>query len=106
MTTVPKADTPAPANNAKTTLVSDSMSHGYGRPTAGGNATGDAPAPAGNVMGGYSVPAPAPVSTGGTMAGPDFGHGATIVGPSADRPSGASDVSGGGTVGNSGPQGG
>lgn len=46
--------------------------------------------------------------THGTQVGPNMGHGATIVtNNSGDRPSGAPDgaVSGGGTVGDSGPQG-
>ena len=103
--TVPGPSTPAPADNHHTTTVSDAMSGNYGRPTAGGNTVGGTPlggsssAPPGNIMGGYSIPSPAPVSNGGTQVGPDMGHGATIVvNQSGDRPSGGSSPKGGGTV--------
>lgn len=126
MSTVPKADTPPPANNAKTlTLQSDENL--YVRPTAGGNRSGqasgplgtapDAP-PAGNVPANpikdslsgavndpsYQMANPgADPSVGGTQTGPNFGHGATQIVAQPDatgHPAG--DISGGGTVGNSG----
>jgi hypothetical protein len=135
MTTVPKADTPPPANNAKTTLL-QSDENLYVRPTAGGNASGAAEGalgsaplrpPAGSIpdnpiMGGLNMVPPAgslstaladpsypeanagaSPSTGGTQAGPDMGHGATIVvNDSGDRESGAPDASvSWGTVGES-----
>jgi hypothetical protein len=78
----------------------------YSRPTAGGNATGDAQTAPGVIpgAGAYAAPAAAPVSTGGTQVGPDFGHGATIVIPdSGDRPSGGKADANKGTVGDSGP---
>jgi hypothetical protein len=86
MTTVPKVDTPPPADNSKTlTLQSDSKAL-YARPTAGGNAAGvdisgkAVDAPAGPVPSPNSVNVPgAPPSTGGTQVGPDMGHGATII---------------------------
>jgi hypothetical protein len=111
MSTVPKADTPPPANNANTTLVSDPWSGNYGRPTAGGAATGDNQGNAGPGvtpgMGAYTPPGPASVGAANTQAGPDMGHGATIMVPSSgDRPSGGKqDATGGGTVGDSGNQG-
>lgn len=131
--TVPKADTPPPANNAKTTLISSDPSL-YARPTAGGNVAPGAPeggsgaAPAGAtpynpIYGGINsaglqgslssaeadpaymmVQKGADPSTGGTQVGPNFGHGATIIMAQPDatgHPEG--DISGGGTVGNSGP---
>lgn len=111
MTTVPKAGDPPPANNAKTTIVSDSKSGNYGRPTAGGNVAGGTPeggssnAPAGPTPG-YAVNwSGAPVSTGGTQTGADIGSGATIIAGQPDatgHPAG--DASGGGTVGDSGNQ--
>src|SRR5438552_15132538 len=111
MTTVPKSDTPPPANNAQTKLVSDAMSGNYGRPTAGGNAVGgrpeggSSPAPAGSIPGyavNWSGNAPA---TGGYQVGADIGPGATIIAGQPDatgHPAG--DTSGGGTVGDSGNQ--
>jgi hypothetical protein len=87
----------------------------YGRPTSGGHPDagkqeGTPPggdAPPGVVPGDSINKAGAPVSTGGTQAGPDIGHGATIVVPNmGDRPSGGKlDATGGGTVGDSGDQG-
>ena len=116
MSTVPGPGAPAPANNAQTLLLQSDPGL-YVRPTAGGNtsgaasgALGTAPGqpPAGNIMGNYSVPSPAPVSTGGTQTGPDMGHGATIVvSDSGSVESGLPDAQavGGGTVGDSGNQG-
>lgn len=122
MTTVPKADTPAPANNADTLLIS-SPEDLYVRPTAGGNRAGtggDAPAgvvppnPIKNsILDAYQDPS-YPVAEGGsspsegdTQAGPDMGYGATIVQPDMQGESGEPDGNtvGGGTVGNSGDQG-
>jgi hypothetical protein len=113
MSTVPKADTPAPADNSNKTLVSDSWSGNYGRPTSGGaplagNPAGNPPnEPAPGPTPGYSINMTgAPVSAAGTQAGPDMGQGATIVIPaSGDRPSGGKDAADSGTVGSSGPQG-
>ena len=112
MSTVPKADTPPPANNAKTTLVSDAGSHGYRRPTAGGNAQGgtieggSSSAPAGPTPD-YSISmSGGPVSAGGTQTAGVVFNGATLVVAQPDatgHPKG--DTSGGGTVGDSGPQG-
>ncbi|SRR5713226_5629604 len=112
MSTVPGPDTPKPADNHIVHTVSDPMSHGYGRPTAGGNQV------SGNELGGSgNVPAgPVPgyaidwnggaVSVGGTQAGADIGSGTTIVAGQPDATGHAvSDTSGGGTVGDSGPQG-
>ncbi len=120
MTTVPKSDTPAPANNAQTKLVSDSMSGNYGRPASGGapqpgKPEGNPDSTGAGVPGGVtpSMDAynPAPYrgeipGHSGTMVGPDFGHGATQVNPdSGDRPSGGKAGADRGTVGDSGPQG-
>ena len=115
MTTVPKAGDPAPANNAKTLTLTGSAGM-YGRPTSGGppvagKQEGNAPtsgAPSDPIpgMSAYIPPPPAPVTAGGTQAGADVGHGATIVAGQPDatgHPSG--DISGGGTVGDSGNQG-
>jgi hypothetical protein len=113
MSTVPKADTPPPENNAKTLILTGSEGL-YVRPASGGApqpgrpegtpAGGDAPA--GNVPG-YAVnwAGNAP-SAGGYQVGPDMGHGAPIVTPSSgDRPSGGKDSADMGTVGSSGNQG-
>lgn len=101
MTTVPTPGTPAPANNAKTlTLQSDPNL--YVRPTAGGNASGDAAVAPGAVPGSGAYSAPSPAGTGT----PDMGHGATQIVAQPDatgHPAG--DAMGGGTVGNSGDQG-
>lgn len=121
MTTVPTPDTPAPANNAQTKLVSDSMSGNYGRPASGGppvagKSEGNAPTnpPTADKVPGAEAYNPQPYrgnvpGTSGTMVGPDFGHGATEVMPqSGDRPSGgdqAYDMDNPGTVGDSGDQG-
>ncbi len=124
MTTVPKADTPAPPNGARTLTVGDDGSHAYGRPTAGNNAdtvtsadgggtvgpsATDSDAPAGaipDIASAYAVNwAGAPVDTGDTQTGPNIGHGATQLVPQPDatgHPAG--DASGGGTVGDSGSQ--
>ena len=114
MTTVPKSDTPPPANNAQTKLVSDAMSGNYGRPASGGAPTegrpqgtpGPTAGPASNLPG-YAINwAGNPPSTGGTQVGADVGSGATILAGQPDatgHPTG--DVSGGGTVGDSGNQG-
>lgn len=98
MTTVPKPDTPAPADNSNTTLLSSDLNL-YVRPTAGLNA---GPAPA-------SIPQIDQINRPGnapTNAGPDMGHGATQI---VAQPDGtghpAGDAIGGGTVGNSGDQG-
>lgn len=103
MTTVPTPDTPAPANNAKTLLLQSDPSL-YVRPTAGGNAAGTAgDAPAGPTPG-YAVNMAGNAPAGG---GPDMGHGATQIVSQPDatgHPAG--DAVGGGTVGNSGNQGG
>lgn len=79
MSTVPQAGDPAPADNSHTTLIGNGSGM-YARPTAGGNASGDAgDAPAGPTPG-YSINMTgAPVSTNGTQAGPDMGHGATQI---------------------------
>ena len=82
MSTVPKADTPPPANNAKTYTISGSAGM-YGRPTNGGApvagkqegnpAGGDAPA---GPTPGYSIS-----MTGAAVpdGGPNIGHGATQI---------------------------
>lgn len=103
MSTVPKADTPPPANNAKT-LTLQSAPGLYVRPTAGGNASGDVYAAPHEVPGpdAYTPPAPSAPAN----AGPSFGHGATQIVAQPDatgHPHG--DTAGGGTVGDSGPQG-
>src|SRR5439155_22645236 len=105
MSTVPGPDSPAPADNHIVHTVSDAKSHDYGRMSAGGNATGDAgDAPAGAVPG-YAVDMDGePPDTGGTQTGPDIGHGATQVVPEPGATGLAGDASGGGTVGDSGPQ--
>lgn len=118
MTTVPKSDTPPPANNAKITIVSDSMSGNYGRPASGGDPVagrqeGNPPSnpPAGSFPGPDAY-MPQPYrgnvpGTSGTLVGPDMGSGATIVVPdSGNMPSGG-DIQppSGGTVGDSGDQG-
>ena len=119
MTTVPKSDTPAPANNANVKLVSDSMSGNYGRPASGGppvpgKQEGNAPSnpPTADKVPGADTYNPQPyrgadVGVAGTQVGPDMGSGATIIVPdSGDRPSGdVAGATGGGTVGASGPQG-
>lgn len=113
MTTVPKADTPPPADNSNKTLVSDSWSGNYGRPTSGGAPLAGLPAgnppteaPPGPTPG-YSINmSGAAPSTGGTQVGADVGAGATIIAGQPDatgHPAG--DAVGGGTVGNSGNQG-
>lgn len=110
MSTVPNSGTPAPANNAKTLTISDSMSGNYGRPASGGppvpgkqegiaptSGAGPGPTPAYQI----SMAGAAP-----TNGGSDMGHGATQIVAQPDatgHPSG--DASGGGTVGDSGPQG-
>lgn len=102
MTTVPTPDTPAPANNAKITLLS-SDENLYVRPTAGGNAAGSATDAAAGPTPAYSISMAGNAPTG---AGPDVGHGATIIVAQPDatgHPAG--DAQGGGTVGNSGDQG-
>lgn len=78
MSTVPGPDTPAPANNAKTTLLSSDPGL-YVRPTAGGNASGGAAVPPGPTPASSISMAGAPVGTGGTQTGPDMGHGATQI---------------------------
>src|SRR2546430_2011904 len=86
MSTVPKADTPAPENNAETKLVSDAMSGNYGRAASGGPPEAGNPAgtpgptaPAANVPG-YAINwAGNPPSTGGYQVGADIGPGATIL---------------------------
>lgn len=116
MTTVPKAGDPAPANNAKTLTVSDAMSGNYGRPASGGapvagKQEGNAPASVApgvipNSATAYSPPPPAPVTAASTQAGADVGSGTTIIAGQPDatgHPIG--DISGGGTVGDSGNQG-
>lgn len=80
-------------------------------PIMGGIATTP---PAGDLMSAAAAPdypavqVGANPSTGDTQAGPDMFHGATqVVADSGDRPSGGkADATGGGTVGDSGPQGG
>lgn len=88
MSTVPGPDTPAPANNAKTLLLSSDPGL-YARPTAGGNASGDANVPAGPTPG-YSISL---AGNAPTNAGPDMGHGATQI---------LSGISGGGDADNDG----
>lgn len=150
MTTVPKPDPSSavhipPDNHIDYHLQVSNSRELYARPSAGGNATGNADSPPGSpvglgslgvppgvvppnpVMGAIKTVQPSgslslayadagypeamagqSVSTGDTLAGPDMGHGATIVmGDSGDRPSGAPDsaTSGGGSVGDSGSQG-
>lgn len=101
MSTVPTPGTPAPANNAKTTLLSSDPSL-YARPTAGYNASGDA-AVASGVTPGYSInPSGAAPSTGGTQVGSDF-QGATQIVAQPDATGHPSSETGGGTVGDSGP---
>ncbi len=106
MTTVPGPDTPAPADNSHETLVSDPKSHDYGRLSPGGNAVGQAgDAPAG-VVPGYAINWPgADVGTGGTQTASEVFQGSTLIVPQPDatgHPFG--DITGGGTVGDSGPQ--
>src|SRR5258708_2775366 len=113
MTTVPKADTPPPANNAKTTIVSDSMSGNYGRPASGGppvagKSEGNPPsggASAGAIPG-YSInwAGNAP-SMGGTQVGADVGSGATIIAGQPDATGHPVSDANLGTVGDSGNQG-
>lgn len=101
MSTVPDSSTPPPANNAKTTLLSSDPNL-YVRPTAGGNASGDASVPGGATPG-YSINMAGNAPAGG---GPNIGYGATQIVAQPDatgHPSG--DAIGGGTVGNSGDQG-
>ncbi len=118
MSTVPKSDTPMPPNNAKITLVSDSMSGNYGRPASGGAPQAGRPEgspapdpPTADKVPGPDAYMPSPYrgeipGTSGTLVGPDMGAGATIVMPnSGDRPSGGKDGADLGTVGDSGPQG-
>jgi hypothetical protein len=109
MTTVPQPDTPAPADQSKETLLGSSSGL-YVRPTAGGNAAGQAgDAPPGPTPQ-YSISMlGAPTTEGlspGVGTGPDMGHGATIVEADMQGESGLPDAqaSGGGTVGDSGPQ--
>jgi hypothetical protein len=117
VTTVPKADTPPPANNAQTTLL-QSDPNIYVRPTAGGNVSGTIDSAPGSMPGqggpgagagavpGYSINwAGNPPSVGGTQVGADIGSGSTILAGQPDATGHPdSDVSGGGTVGYSGPQ--
>jgi len=111
MTTVPRPDTPAPADNHIVHTVSDAKSHDYGRPTAGGNAVGgtsiggssDAPAGA---MPGYAINwlGESP-SVGGTQTAGETFEGTTLIVPQPDatgHPVG--DAMGFGTVGDSGYQ--
>ncbi len=116
MTTVPGPDTPAPADNHMVHTVSDAKSHDYGRPTAGNNSEpggsqlgpgASAPdAPAGAVPG-YAINlAGADVGVGNTQTADEVFQGTTLIVPQPDatgHPLG--DTSGGGTVGDSGPQG-
>ena len=113
MTTVPKPDTPPPANNANTTIVSDSMSGNYGRPASGGppvagKSEGNPPtggAPSGSVPG-YAINwSGNPPSTSGYPAGPDIGHGATQIVASPDETGHPASDASMGTVGDSGNQG-
>lgn len=87
MSTVPGPDTPAPANNAKTLTIGDGSAL-YVRPTAGGNATGDASAPSAS-----KVPAPVqPAPKEGAHAGGPIFKGATIM---LSGTSGAGDLTNG-----------
>lgn len=127
MTTVSKTPVApkmgSPPNGGKPgafNIVTDSNSptaNAYSRPTAGGNASGPAdgplgtaPArpPAGVVPGpeAYRPPTPGPATAGGTQAGADIGSGATIIKGQPDATGHPASETGGGTVGDSGPQGG
>ena len=102
MSTVPRADTPPPANNAKTYTLSGSAGM-YGRPTAGGNAVGGTPA------GGSSNAPPGPTPsysinmTGAavTNGGPNIGHGATQIVAEPNASGAPETATDGGTVGTS-----
>ena len=115
-TTVPKADTPPPADNSKTFTLQSNSHELYGRPTAGNNqipgasALGpgaSAPAADAGSIPGYAVNwAGEPPSAGGTQVGADVGSIATIIAGQPDATGHPfSDTSGGGTVGDSGNQG-
>ncbi len=105
MSTVPKADTPPPANNAQTLTIGDGSGM-YARPTAGGAAVGNNQGAGPGPAPGYSISMAGvtPGSDGtGAQVGPNMGHGATMIVAQPDatgHPSG--DIAGGGTVGNSG----
>jgi hypothetical protein len=103
----PKNVTPRPAPPRSSAISSRPTSGGAPQP---GRSEGNPPAlpPPGVVpsMDAYRPSGPAPVTTGGTQTGPDFGHGATIViRDSGDRPSGGKADANLGTVGASGDQG-
>jgi hypothetical protein len=103
-----------PKNVTPKSNITGGTGGNYGRPTSGGppvagKSEGNAPtsSAAPGVIPGYDFSKlGAPVSTGGTQAGPDIGAGATPVGPTGDRPSGGKADANLGTVGDSGPQGG
>lgn len=116
MSTVPKADTPPPANNAISLIIHSDPSL-YVRPTAGGNVApghpegGSGNAPAGAVpanpiksqLAELDNPTGAAPSVGGTQVGPDMGYGATIVFAHNDDTGAQDDGNYKGTVGPSGP---
>jgi hypothetical protein len=114
MTTVPKSDTPPPANNAKTLTLSGSAGL-YVRPTSGGAPQAGNPAGTPGPTAGpgvipdsataYRPPMPSAPSFGGYQVGADVGSGATIIAGQPDATGHPdSDLSGGGTVGDSGNQ--
>lgn len=103
MSTVPKADTPPPANNAKTYTISGSAGM-YGRPTNGGapvagksegNPSGG-DAPAASDTPGYSINMTGAAVTDG---GPNIGHGATQIVAEPNATGAPESATGGGTVG-------
>ncbi len=107
--TVPKADTPAPANNAKTLLLNSNSRELYARPTAGGNAMGGTPeggsSPAGGPIPGYAVNwSGADGGTGSTQVAGEVFQGSTLVVPQPDATGHPAGDANGGTVGDSGPQ--
>ena len=104
MSTVPKADTPPPANNAKTHTISGTAGM-YGRPANGGapvagKQEGNPPggdAPAGPTPG-YSINLTGAAVTDG---GPNVGHGATQIVAEPNASGAPETATDGGTVGTS-----
>lgn len=103
MSTVPKAETPPPANNAKTTTITGSAGM-YGRPAQGGapvagKQEGNPPteAPAGLVPG-YAINLSGAAVTDG---GPNIGHGTTQIVAEPNATGAPETATDGGTVGKS-----
>jgi len=88
MTTVPKSDTPAPADNSATHLVHDDGSDAYGRPTAGNNAGVSSSADGGGGLGPPPTDSDAPA--GETPTNPIMG-GVVNAPPDGDFTSAAND---------------